>query len=85
MPYIPSESRKQFDSHIEALVEKDISFGELNYIISRMIWLLWNRKPSYTLANNLIGVLECAKAEFYRRFLAPYEDIKIKENGDVKL
>ena len=31
----------------------------------------------------LIGVLECAKLELYRRVAAPYEDDKIDENGDV--
>lgn len=84
MPYIDQESRKRFDPHIEALVDQKVTVGELNYIISKMIWTLWNRKRSYTLANNLIGVLECVKAEFYRRFLSPYEDIKIQENGDVE-
>ncbi len=33
--------------------------------------------------NEIVGILECAKMEFYRRMTAPYEDKKIKENGDV--
>ena len=33
--------------------------------------------------NQLIGVLECAKLELYRRLVTPYEDIKITDNGDV--
>jgi hypothetical protein len=33
--------------------------------------------------NKAIGVLECIKLEFYRRVAAPYEDVKIKESGDV--
>jgi len=32
----------------------------------------------------MIGVLECVKQEFYRRKVAPYEDIKIIENGDIE-
>lgn len=32
----------------------------------------------------IIGLLESVKFEFYRRFVSPYEDIKIEENGDVK-
>jgi len=55
--------------------------GELNYIITRML------KESYPLRyfnlNRAVGVLECAKLEFYRRVVAPYEDTKIEENGDV--
>lgn len=94
MPYIKQEDRKRFDPHINALAEElnkpsSISPGEFNYVVSRLLWKLWvgdkHRSPSYTLGNILIGALECVKAEFYRRFLAPYEDVKIKENGDVKL
>lgn len=29
-----------------------------------------------------LGALECCKLEFYRRVAAPYEDSKIKSNGD---
>jgi len=35
------------------------------------------------LINAIIGALECAKLELYRRVAAPYEDDKIAENGDV--
>jgi hypothetical protein len=31
----------------------------------------------------MIGVLECAKLELYRRVAAPYEDAKCEDNGDV--
>ena len=33
--------------------------------------------------NELVGVLECAKIELYRRIAAPYEDDKSRINGDV--
>jgi hypothetical protein len=39
--------------------------------------------PKYFNYNRAIGVLECIKLEFYRRMVGPYEDIKIKEAGDV--
>ena len=29
------------------------------------------------------GAVECAKLEFYRRVVAPHEDEKMKDNGDV--
>jgi len=90
MPYIEPKDRSRFDPHIDELVNEleitnPISPGDVNYIVSRLIWKLWMNNRSYTLANNLIGALECIKAEFLRRFLAPYEDVKIQENGDVKL
>lgn len=31
----------------------------------------------------VLGMLECCKMELYRRHVAPYEDEKIIENGDV--
>jgi len=42
-------------------------------------WASW----SYAELNEVIGVLECAKQELYRRVVAPYEDGKAKINGDV--
>jgi hypothetical protein len=90
MPYIKQKDRVKFDSQIDELVEMleqrdPISPGELNYVVSRMIWKIYASQPSYTLANNMIGALECVKAEFYRRFVAPYEDAKIEQNGDVEI
>jgi hypothetical protein len=32
---------------------------------------------------DVVGALECAKLELYRRLAAPYEDQKIKLNGDA--
>ena len=38
---------------------------------------------SYAEINRIIGALECAKLEIYRRLAVPYEDEKIILNGDV--
>ena len=38
---------------------------------------------SYTHLNDVVGVLESAKAEFQRTVVANYEDKKISENGDL--
>ncbi len=43
------------------------------------ISLKWDGDADF---NALIGVLESAKLELYRRMIAPYEDVKMKENGD---
>jgi hypothetical protein len=37
----------------------------------------------YARLNEVIGAIDCAKLELYRRIAAPYEDKKITENGDV--
>jgi hypothetical protein len=37
----------------------------------------------YANVNEMIGALECCKLELYRILIAPYEDVKIDENGGV--
>ena len=93
MPYIKQASRDIYDKEIVELVEKLTDYGtntppnvgHLNYVISKLVWSIFEKNgPSYTLGNNMVGVLECVKQEFYRRQLASYEDLKIVENGDIK-
>ena len=60
--------------------------GAANYIITRVILGLlkpvsgWN----YESLSDVVKTLESSKAEIQRRLLAPYEDMKIDENGDLK-
>lgn len=37
----------------------------------------------YATCNDVLGALDGASREFYRRIVAPYEDKKIVDNGDV--
>ena len=92
MPYIKPEARQRLHEALENLrmtlySSKDnhgvLSPGDLNYVISKLIWKLFDDNPSYTLGNNIIGVLECVKQEFYRRKMTPYEEEKMRENGDI--
>ena len=53
------------------------------YIISTIIWKSFEKQMNYSKANELVGVLECVKQEFYRRQVVPYEEEKIGENGDL--
>jgi hypothetical protein len=58
--------------------------GELNYAITEMCLNYAEEfDHRYATYNAIIGALECAKLEFYRRLTAPYEDEKIADNGDV--
>jgi broad-specificity NMP kinase len=58
--------------------------GDLNFIISTILNDMLNAYgTSYSMLNDMVGVLECAKLELYRRVAAPYEDEKIESNGDV--
>ena len=58
--------------------------GELNYKLTLQILAYWRgSRQNYQVINDIVGALEGCKAEFQRRVVAPYEDQKIKENGDV--
>lgn len=87
MPYIKKEERGKFESTIYTIIEDlkagGFNEGEINYVISSVIWKIFDAKPSYSAGNKLVGVLECIKQEFIRRRLNGYEDKKIKENGDI--
>jgi hypothetical protein len=92
MPYIKQEDRQRIDAKLSAEYIVDVLTdnrvrklppGELNYFISGIVWTLFRGAPSYTHANELVGVLECVKQEFIRRQLNPYEDTKVVENGDL--
>lgn len=84
MPYINPERRA-------SLVASDwpCTAGELNFVLTRTILGYWldgdikGNKKNYQRINDIIGALECAKAEFYRRVVVPYEETKRAENGDV--
>jgi hypothetical protein len=80
MPYITSEHRlalKRPDEHL-------LNPGELNYLITMLIKrYIHGHGLSYCTINDIVGALECAKLEFYRRIVGPYENGKQVENGDV--
>ena len=80
MPYIKKDAKLR----LSASLELPQNAGELNYLISLLcINTLTKWGKSYDSINKIVGALECAKLELYRRVAAPYEDEKIKENGDV--
>jgi hypothetical protein len=87
MPYIKMEDRPKYEGPLGELIgilksqPVERIDGELNYIITRILKEVYPLR--YFNLNRAMGVLECAKLEFYRRVAAPYEDIKIKENGEV--
>lgn len=83
MPYIPEPERK----YVEQYGPRTI--GQLNYVITTAVlkWLDYQAgtrgRVDYTLLDEAVGVLECAKLEFYARRVRAYEEAKIQENGDV--
>lgn len=82
MPYIKKDDRFKFFLSIS---NADIqTAGEFNYVITMLAKSYINRLgKNYQHYNDIIGALEGCKLELYRRSIAPYEDVKIEENGDV--
>lgn len=92
MPYIKKQKRAEIWQEIPT-TSKRVSMlssynvenaGDLNYAITMLINDYIKRKElNYQNINDVVGALEGAKLEFYRRTVVPYEDKKIQENGDV--
>lgn len=93
MPYIKQDKREFLVEDIEDEVHgktevlwiHDIkNAGEVQYAIAVIIKSYIERKGlKYQHCNDILGALAGAQMEFYRRTVVPYEDEKIKENGDV--
>jgi len=85
VPYIAADERPALDPLIEALAREigsESYEGRLNYAITRLC-LEVMPELRYKQLNAVVGVLECAKQELYRRLAAPYEDAQAERNGDV--
>ena len=79
MPYIQDRRKRLKEG--TALPQ---NAGELNFMVCVLADGYLARKGlSYAVVNEVIGAIECAKQEIYRRVVAPYEDAKCAENGDV--
>lgn len=80
MPYINQDRRDAIRSG-----ENPQNAGELNYAITIVVDQYLKDKGGirYAHLNEVVGAMECAKLELYRRLAVPYEDQKISEAGDV--
>lgn len=91
MPYIDPEQRKRLDPSIDSVIAaikaevgEDLQAvaGLLNYACTRIaLGVIPERR--YASIALVSGVLHNIADEFYRRYAVPYEDQKIKDNGDV--
>lgn len=80
MPYIPDKNRR---SELKEGRPAE-NAGELNYILTIIVRNYFEDNGGrYQQINDVVGALEGCKLEFTRRITNPYEDKKIKENGDV--
>ena len=91
MPYLKSKDRNTINStggdkianYFAKLDAKNMA-GALNYLNFKIVkkWIEKNEKRYWIFAL-IVGTLVCCILEIYRRLIAPYENQKIKENGDV--
>jgi len=80
MPYIEPKARDELTRHRR----HPATPGELNYIFTMAAIEYVERVGlSYHAINDVLGALEGAKLEFYRRVAVRYENDKVMENGDV--
>lgn len=79
MPYLKPEDRD-----MSVYVPQMKNAGTLNYVITKII-LGYVRQHglNYQTCNDIMGAMQGAAREFYRRIVGPYENEKIAENGDV--
>lgn len=80
MPYIEKQQRNLINYN--SILPN--TAGQLNYRIHLILEeYVKAAGVSYQTYNDMIGALEAAKLELYRRAVSGYEDKKIKENGDI--
>jgi hypothetical protein len=81
MPYIKQVGREGLTTR----KRRPVGPGELNFVITTAItdYLATKPKLNYQAINDVLGALEGAKQEFYRRVAVPYENDAIARNGDV--
>lgn len=87
MPYIKQDQRTVIDEKLQSLIDHIAALpveqqdGAVNYSVTKLLHSVY--APSYFNYNRAIGVLSAIQLELYRRKVAPYEDEKIVQNGDV--
>ena len=94
MPYIIPDRRNSIVEHIYeedsfATVTHSVgkhceNGGDLNYAITEIISAYMHKHGlRYQNISDVVGALEGAKQEFFRKVVNPYEKIKEQENGTI--
>lgn len=87
MPYISASRRSAIAGPIFTALKNIDTAGDLTYAITLLLHLSLTRRVGVPLnfdaLHSVIGILECAKLEFYRTVVAHYEEAKIDVNGPV--
>lgn len=91
MPYLKRTDREELTEHglnelvdyFNTLNDEDTA-GALNFIIYSLVrFRVAHHGEKYNRYNSLLGAIGEAQAEIRRRLLVPYEERKIKTQGDI--
>lgn len=82
MPYIPPDEREEFRQLDDLYIDTP---GKLVYAFTRLIrkFIRSQKQITFMVYALVLGCLCATALEFYRRGVAPYEDEKLRQNGDV--
>ena len=87
MPYVEQARRPWYDGHVsnvsDALRAEDYPAGDVNYVLSRILYRWWEHKPRYITICLVVGTLVCVALEFYWKVARKYEDKECEDNGEV--
>lgn len=83
MPYIAQSARERLTPYLVDLERKVFSTSDLAYVVFYLLHRLYARRPGFATWAALRGTIDDQVDEFRRRVVAPYEDQKREENGDV--
>ena len=86
MPYLTDSIKDEINDlrvGTAFYMPNDRTPGALTYAIYRLMHNYLGVGPTFADHAEVLGCVEAAKLEFYRRKCAPYEDAKRGENGDV--
>jgi hypothetical protein len=93
MPYITKEKRPELDRVVDELrnvlrnyelddPDSNNTEGNINYVFTKLLMTVYS-PTRYQHINDVVGLLECVKLEYYRVVAAPYEEEKSEDNGPV--
>ncbi len=88
--YIESKRRAYWDQFADQFISSFLcahktppSQSGLTYLLSRIIWAIYNKFPSAQVGSGLCAVLADVRAEFIRRKLSIRHELDIDEQGDL--
>jgi len=92
MPYIKEEHRKLLDPIINDLKRDIVNITlddesvnlecVINYTLTKLLSMMYSAK-TYDEINDVIGMLECCKLEYYRKVAATINDQSEYDQGEI--